>query len=127
MEEVTFAEGMITIGSSIFYGCKALKKVYLPSSITTSYQNGLTTTSSSYYVFESCTALEDVQVGIDWNMSLCLNVSSKLTVESMVAMFNNLKNLTNETAKTLTLGSTNLAKLTDEQKAIATNKNWTLA
>jgi len=60
-------------------------------------------------------------------MSLRLNVSSNLTVESMVAMFNNLKNLTDETAKTLTLGSTNLAKLTDEQKAIATNKNWTLA
>ena len=127
LEEVTFAEGMITIGSSIFYGCTALKKVYLPSSITTSYQNGLTTASSSYYVFESCTALEDVQVGIDWNMSLRLNVSSKLTVESMVAMFNNLKDLTDATAKTLTLGSTNLAKLTDEQKAIATNKNWTLA
>lgn len=127
LEEVTFAEGMITIGSSIFYGCTALKKVYLPSSITTSYQNGLTTASSSYYVFESCTALEDVQVGIDWNMSLRLNVSSKLTVESMVAMFNNLKDLTEETAKTLTLGITNLAKLTDEQKAIATNKNWILA
>lgn len=127
LEEVTFAEGMITIGSSIFYGCKALKKVYLPSSITTSYQNGLTTTSSSYYVFESCTALEDVQVGTDWNMSLRLNVSSNLTADSMVAMFNNLKNLTDETAKTLTLGSTNLAKLTDEQKAIATNKNWILA
>ena len=32
-----------------------------------------------------------------------------------------------ETVKTLTLGETNLAKLTDEQKAIAINKNWTLA
>jgi hypothetical protein len=31
------------------------------------------------------------------------------------------------TTKTLTLGSTNLAKLTDEEKAIATNKGWTLA
>ena len=45
----------------------------------------------------------------------------------MVAMFNSLKDLTGDTAKTLTLGSTNLAKLTAEQKAIATNKNWTLA
>ena len=45
----------------------------------------------------------------------------------MIAMFNSLKNLTDTTAKTLTLGSVNLAKLTDEQKAIATNKNWTLA
>ena len=60
-------------------------------------------------------------------MSLRLNVSNKITVESMVAMFNSLKDLTGETAKTLTLGATNLAKLTDEQKQIATNKNWTLA
>ena len=45
----------------------------------------------------------------------------------MVTMFNSLKDLTGETAKTLTLGETNLSKLTDEQKAIATNKNWTLA
>ena len=45
----------------------------------------------------------------------------------MVAMFNSLKDLTGETTKTLTLGSTNLAKLSDEQKEIATSKNWTLA
>ncbi len=31
------------------------------------------------------------------------------------------------TTKTLNLGSTNLAKLTDEEKAIATQKGWTLA
>lgn len=127
LEEVTLAEGVTTIGVQVFYDCKVLKKVYLPSSITTATNSSLTSTNNSYYVFYNCTALEDVQVGTDWNMSLRLNVSSNLTVESMVAMFNNLKNLTDETAKTLTLGSTNLAKLTDEQKAIATNKNWTLA
>ena len=55
------------------------------------------------------------------------STETNITVDSMVAMFNSLKDLTSETAKTLTLGSTNLAKLTDEQKAIATNKNWTLA
>ena len=60
-------------------------------------------------------------------MSLRLNVSNNLTVDSMVAMFNSLKDLTGETTKTLTLGNTNLAKLSDEQKEIATSKNWTLA
>ena len=60
-------------------------------------------------------------------MSLRLNVSNNLTVDSMVAMFNSLKDLTGETTKTLTLGSTNLTKLSDEQKEIATSKNWTLA
>jgi hypothetical protein len=42
-------------------------------------------------------------------------------------MFANLKDNTGQTAKTLTLGATNLAKLTVAEKAIAINKNWTLA
>ena len=129
LASVIFADGITTIGNQVFYGCTSLKTVYLPSSInaTVSSTNSLTSTSSSYYIFYNCTVLEDVQLGKDWNMSLRLNVSNNLTVQSMVAMFNSLKDLTGNTAKTLTLGSTNLAKLTDEQKEIATNKNWTLA
>ena len=45
----------------------------------------------------------------------------------MIAMFESLADLTGQTAKTISLGATNLAKLTDEQKQIATNKNWNLA
>ena len=127
LETVILSDRTTTIGIKVFYGCTSLKTVYLPSSITTATNSSLTSTSSSYYVFYNCTALEDVQLGQDWNMSLRLNVSNNLTVDSMVAMFNSLKDLTGDTAKTLTLGGTNLAKLTDEQKAIATNKNWTLA
>lgn len=127
LESAVVADGTTTIGFRVFDGCTSLKTVYLPSSITTATSSSLTSTSSSYYVFYNCTALEDVQLGQDWNMSLRLNVSNNLTVDSMVAMFNSLKDLTGDTAKTLTLGSTNLAKLTDEQKEIATNKNWTLA
>lgn len=126
LETVIISEGNTAIGTKVFYGCTSLKTVYLPSSITTATKNSLTATNS-YYAFYNCTALEDVQLGQDWNMSLRLNVSNNLTVDSMVAMFNSLKDLTGETAKTLTLGETNLAKLTDEQKAIAINKNWTLA
>ena len=126
LESVVIADGTTTIGNCVFRDCTSLKTVYLPSSITTATNNSLTTTNS-YYAFYNCTALEDVRLGQDWNMSLRLNVSNNLTVGSMVAMFNSLKDLTGDTAKTLTLGSTNLAKLTDEQKAIAINKNWTLA
>lgn len=126
LQEVYLAPNTKKIGYSIFYNCSALKTVFLPSTITEDTNSSLTS-SSSNYAFYGCTALEDVQLGQDWNMSLRLDVSNNLTVDSMVAMFNSLKDLTGETAKTLTLGSVNLAKLTDEQKAIATNKNWTLA
>lgn len=127
LREAYFEGNFTTIGSCVFYNCTSLKKVFLSSSITTAINSCLTSTSSSYYIFYNCTALEDVQLGEDWNMSIRLNVSDKLTVNSMVTMFEVLKDLTGQTAKTLTLGSTNLAKLTDEQKAIAINKNWTLA
>lgn len=126
LQEVRFADGTDTIGYALFRSCTSLKTVYLPSSITTANSNSLTDSGSSN-IFYGCTALEDVQLGQDWNMSLRITVSTNITVDSMVAMFNSLKDLTGTTAKTLTLGSTNLAKLTDEQKAIATSKNWTLA
>ena len=58
---------------------------------------------------------------------LDLSSATLLTVESLMNVINNLKDLTGGTAQTLTLGATNLAKLTDEQKAVATNKNWVLA
>ena len=41
-----------------------------------------------------------------------------------MSIINNLKVVTN--SQKLTIGSANLAKLTDEQIAIATNKGWTL-
>ena len=53
-----------------------------------------------------------------------LSSSTNLTVESLMNVINQAATVT---GRTMTLGSTNLAKLTDEQKAVATNKGWTLA
>ena len=54
---------------------------------------------------------------------------SPLTVESLMNVITQAADLNGLgiTGKTMTLGSDNLAKLTDEQKAIATSKGWTLA
>ena len=64
------------------------------------------------------------------NLKYDLNLSGmpNLTVQSLMNVINNLKNLngTGLSPKTLTLGTTNLNKLTDEQKAVATNKGWVL-
>ena len=50
--------------------------------------------------------------------------SNNLTVTSLMSIINNLSTITE--THILTIGSTNLAKLTDEQIAIATNKGWTV-
>ena len=52
-----------------------------------------------------------------------------LTVQSLMNVINNLYDFRangSSTTKTLQLGTTNLNKLTDEQKAVAVNKGWNL-
>ena len=58
-----------------------------------------------------------------------LNLLPKLTVQSLMNVINNLYDFRangSTTTKTLQLGTTNLNKLTDEQKAVAVNKGWSL-
>ena len=74
--------------------------------------------------FEGCSALEEVHIH-NLGRNLSLSDSPKLTHDCLVELINNLQTVTS--TKTLTLGSTNLAKLTDEEKQVATNKGWTLA
>lgn len=133
-----------------------LQKIILPNSVTTLNITGgtycvrefdvptsVTSLSlTSWYALEELTIPESVQtlsvssmyglrrVNIPYNYNLTglsLNTSYYLEHDSIVNMLENLANLTGSTAKTLSIGSTNLAKLTDEEKAIATNKNWTLS
>lgn len=61
--------------------------------------------------------------------SIWLNESPNLTVDSIMNIINQAANLNSLgiTGKTMTFGSTNLAKLTDAQKAVATSKGWTLS
>ena len=53
-----------------------------------------------------------------------LNYSTALTVDSIVGLLNALPQ--SDKGYSFQIGDVNIAKLTDEQKAIATNKGWTL-
>ena len=104
--------------SSTFRYCYELKTVELTSFAPTQY------------AFDGCRSLENLTVTgtitINGNNYLDLSDSTLLTVDSLLSVLNALADNTGKTTRTITLGSTNLAKLTDEQKAIATNKNYTL-
>lgn len=55
---------------------------------------------------------------------------TKLSHDSLMSIINALKDYSEDTSGTVwkvTLGSTNIKKLTDAEKAIATEKGWTLA
>jgi hypothetical protein len=77
--------------------------------------------------FSGMSGLVSFSVYSNFDIAIDLSGSPLLSVSSILAMFANLKDNTGQTAKTLTLGATNLAKLTVAEKAIAINKNWTLA
>ena len=131
-----------TIFYAMFYYCTSLTTVpSLDTSSGTNFDNmfynctSLTTISLTSFVsssgmFYKCSALENLTVTGKITVSnnyLDLSYSTKLTVESLLSVLNALADNTGKTKRTICLGSTNLAKLTDAQKAIATNKNYTLA
>ena len=61
---------------------------------------------------------------VDMSENAYFGDSSPLTVDSIVGLLNALPQSTN--GNSFRIGTVNINKLSDEQKAIATNKNWRL-
>lgn len=74
--------------------------------------------------FTSASKLKDLTVVGNLYLAANFKDCTLLTHDSLMSIINALANVVN---KTITLGETNLAKLTDAEKAIATEKGWTLA
>lgn len=105
----------VTNMSYMFRNCKLL------TSIPVLNTSNVTDMSSMFY---ACNSLETIHM-VGMKVNFDISASTLFTREALVEILNNLATVT--TTKTLTMGRTNLAKLTDEDKAIATNKGWTLA
>ena len=71
------------------------------------------------YMFNGCTNLKSILI-TNIGANLDISASTLFEREDLLVILNNLKTVTE--TKTLTMGATNLAKLTEEDKAIATNK-----
>ena len=106
--------GNVTSMSQMFYVCSSLTSV--PAMDTSKVTN-------MGYMFSSCSSLAEIHM-YGMKVSFDISASTKFTREALVEILNNLATITS--SKTLTMGSTNLAKLTDDDKAIATGKGWTL-
>lgn len=118
LTNITLPSGVQYLRNQAFYRCSGLKTISIPNSIKEIGDNA----------FGLCSALENVTLESGFNANgLDVSASSLFSVDTLVSMLNALADLTGQQAKTLTLGSTNLAKLSNEQIAIATQKNWTLA
>lgn len=118
LTSINLPDSLTSIGGSAFNGCTSLTSISLPNSLT----------SIGGYAFYVCQSLENVTIENGFNCNnLDLSSSTRYSAETMVSWFEALADRTGQAPFTLTIGSTNLNKLTAEQKAIATNKNWTLA
>lgn len=103
----------------MFEGCSSL------TTVTTNF-SGLTVGGA---IFSNCPNLTTITLTgtldtdyLDFSIGL-----EALTIDSLVSILDALKDRTGDTQYTLVLGEYHLSKLSDEQKAIATNKNWILA
>ena len=110
-----------TNAQNCFRGCKNLTTLTLPTGFG---QNVSNSTLLGGFVI-GCSNLTDITGNPNFKVSVSLADSTKLTHDSLMVVINGLQTVT--TAQTLTLGAANLAKLTDEEKKVATDKGWTLA
>ena len=125
--------------SIMFYGCSSLTTVPLfdtinvinmasmfkeCTSLTTVPELDVSEVTTFNDTFNRCSNLKSILM-TGMKVSFNISASTKFERTDLVTILNNLATVT--TTKKLTMGSTNLAKLTDEDKAIAINKGWTLA
>lgn len=88
---------------------------------------GVAESTTFISTFTNCIELRNLTIdGVIGQNGFDVHWSTKLTHDSLMSIINALQTKTSGTW-TVKLGTTNLAKLTDAEKAIATQKGWTLA
>ena len=105
----------VTNMDSMFFNCRKLTSI--PQLDTSNVTN-------MNQIFLYCDKLTEIHM-TGMKVSFSISSSTKFTRDALLEILNNLATVTS--TQTLTMGSTNLGKLTDEDKAIATDKGWTLA
>ena len=84
--------------------------------------SGVTTTTSAFYGLPNLT---DIDGWTPIKVSYGFTHSNYLTHDSLMKVINSLPTV--QTSQTLTIGSTNLARLSSDEIAVATGKGWTVA
>ncbi len=118
ISEIKIPHGTKNVYTQAFSGVSKLETIYIPNTIITPF-----TSSTAYNV----KTIKNIYLENDFDCDGCEFSAWDMSHDILIGILNALKDNTGLDAKTLILGATNLAKLTEEQKQIATNKNWNLA
>ena len=110
------------------YNLVTIPKLYLTNAEESYFdENNMATYSGFSNMFNGCSNLENITIQGYIYHNINFYSCQKLTHESLMSIINALGNFSSSSEKhTCYLGSTNLAKLSDEEKAAATVKGWTL-
>lgn len=140
LNEDDFPRDYFYINSFALAFCPSLKKIKIPPWVTslrsncfqndTALEEVYISNTIDYFAssaFQGCTNMERVVLENGFNCSILISQSTKYTKEVLLNIIYALKDRTSDSALTLTIGNTNLDKLTETDKAIATAKNWNLA
>ena len=103
-----------------FVGCSVLKTIF----------GELDFSENDVFVspFGGCNLLEEIRLKPNsLKLSLSFSNSPKLSANSIQSIIDGLADLTGQTAQTITWHKDIEAKLSEEQKAQITSKNWTIA
>ena len=121
LSSLTLPESFGSVATDIrncFYACSKLVDLHLPEGF------GQNATKFVTNILAQCIKLTNITGNPNFKSSLNLSSCTLLTHDSLMVIINGLQTVTTQT---LTLGAENLAKLTDAEKKIATDKGWTLA
>lgn len=113
-----FTTNAVTNFTNMFRGCHSLYDLDFSGLDTSSVSS-----TSTLTMFDTCPNLINLKVGkitVNFKFNKCNNLSH----DSLMNVINALE--PTDTTLTLTIGSTNIAKLSEEELAIATEKGWTV-
>lgn len=124
-EKLTDAGSVNYAGSGMFSGCTALASLDLSAATFSALQK-------NFQMFANCNALSNMTTSIVGTFPLSLDLrKSPLTYNSMVAFANWCKDLTGQTAQSVTFKTSAWNALSAAEQAtitgIVTSKNWNLA
>lgn len=117
INELYLPDNLTSLGSNAIKSCTTLTKLWIPRTILSAIP---------HTAIAGCPLLSNIELEADFEADAYFD-NCDLTEVAIVNMLYALKNRRSITTGKLIIGSSNLAKITDAQKEIAINKNWTLS
>lgn len=120
LQHIEFKDNLIKLGMSyLFNGCAYLEYCDLS-------HIDFTDNTASSNCFAGCLSLKTLKLNDTWKMPLPLNQCFSLTRAALLEIFDDLPTIEEAQTISLTYGAKNYL-LSEADKAIATNKGWTIA